>query len=376
MGLYEKAWEASAELKSVASRESFAKWDSAPKQLLDSPDLARKIMGIMLRLTITPEVIQSEVRNYLEDKGVFKNISETFGEYKQHILMALPKAADPQFLDLQNLTSVDQQTIWKYDNREYFQELINLAIQIPFTIEEVDFRAAFATPGAMEAVLAAQREGAIKAFNLQMLNYELDAISRAINTVEMPRQASQDITMTEGVSDYDNITQEAYKELLKIVRALKFNMSHNFSGNYNQAAFPTMQSGEDLIMLIRAPFVNNIGIDLLAPTFNTEYYGFDVETIPVPHFGGLTGFTPAYNAEGQQTEPITDFTQPVDPNEDVVAIITTRRYFVKNTRYPFSITAAPYNARGLYLSSYGNFYGGISCIGYEPFIVIKRPVTP
>lgn len=372
MGVYEQAWKGSAELKSLASEADIARWEAAPKQLLTQPDLAKKILGIMLRLTITPEVIRSRAHNYLEDAGVIKEISEPFGEYKQHILTALPQAADAQFMDIWNKTSVDQQKIWKYEDKEYFQELVNLAIQIPTTISDTEFRQAFTTPGAMESVLSAKREGVVTAFRLNTLYHELDAINKAINDETFPKQANQTVELKTAIPDYDNIPDAAFKEVMKLVRALKFSMTHNFTGEYNQARFPSMAEPDDLIMLIRPQFVNDIGVDLLATTFNRDEYGYDITTVPVPNFGGLTGFTAEYNNEGQQTKSPTTVVDQNDPNADVVAIITTKRYFVKNTVTPFVVESAPYNARGRYVSMYGNYLGGIQAIGYEPFIVIKR----
>lgn len=374
MGVYEQAWAGSAEMRSLASKEQVKFWEDNPKQLLTQPDLAKKIMGIMLRLTITPEVIQSRAHNFLEDAGIIKEISEPIGRYKQHILMSLPQASDPQFLDLQNKTSVDQQKIWLTEDKEYFQNLVNIAIQIPLTITETEYRQAFATAEAMQQVLAAKRNGISTAYRLNMLYNEMDAIHQVLTAPQPALKTSQTITLTSEFTDYE-FTEAAYKEMLKVISAMKFNFTHYFTGKYNQAGFPTMKDSDGLVMLVRPEFKRNIGIDLLYSAFNKDELGADIKMVEVPNFGGLAGFTPTYNDNGQQTTSPAETDTITDPHKDVLAIITTNNYFVKNTISPFAIESAPYNARGKYISMYGNYLGGITAIGYEPFIVIKKKST-
>ncbi len=372
MSIFTQAYQKSAELRTLASKEQLERWEAAPHQLLQNPDLARKILGIMARLTVTPEVIEAKARNYLEEAGVIHEISEPIGAYKQHILMSIPQAADPQFMDIWNKSSVDQQRIWKTEDREYFQDLGGLAIQVPITLSETEFREAFATLSAMENVLSAKRNAVVTAYSLNMLYSELDCVSKAINDTTFPRKPAQDITLSEQV-DLENMSDAAYKELLKVVRAIKFNLTHYFTGEYNAAGYATMHKDDDLIMLVRGEIAKYIGVDLLFSAYNKDELGFDIPLVPVPNFGGLAGFVPTYNAEGQQTKALEDSETITDPNEDVLAVITTKRYFVKNTKNPFVVESAPYNARGKYISMYGNYLGGITGIAYEPFFVIKKP---
>lgn len=385
MGLYEQAWNGSAEFKSLASKEQASYWDEHPGELLDSPDLAKKVFGIMLRLTITPEVVTSKAHNYLEDAGLIKSISEPFGAYKQHILISLPQARDPQFLGLKNGSSVDQQKVYAYDDKEYFQPLVNVAVQIPLTLLETEFRQAFTSEAAMSSVLSAKREGVITSFRLQTLYNEFEAISKAL-TPTMALQTTQTVEMQSEVTEGYDFTDQNYAEFLGIIRALTYNLTHYFTGQYNQANFPSMEnSADDLIMLVRAPItrqlglnnvIGNIPIDLFKDVLKDRNYDWGLPFVEVPNFGGLTGFTPSYNEQtGQQETAPAIGDSHTDPHADVLAIITTNKYFVKNTVIPFSIQSAPYNAAGMYVSQYGNYLGGIQSIGYEPFIVIKKKTS-
>lgn len=390
-------------------------WEMVTRSALT--DVVNEWFGVSLRVVFQMLDV-AEARNPLAEIGLVEVFDMGMGGIAQRMSLDAIKPVSPAYKGLQDYTSVDQQIVRRTPLKERFQEMA-FDFQNFITFQDFQAKQIFISERGLGQVLAGIMEGLQASYTKQEYYNTLECLNAAINSTATPLQDSQVVNLTSWTDA--SPTAAELTELIKIGKNIGRAMERTAStSKYNAAAFDTIARPSDHVMLVRGGILTDIEVlnALNAPGSVT----FPFEVREIENFGGMVPYTinASTGAADAQVQPIydeigvcvayvdatvtvngpaklvngkwvvnvttggatADTNQTVtdkeitwvDPNSDVLAVIAQRGVIFETSQNGYTVTPAPYNARGMYQNYFANRPNtGITYDAYRDLIVIRKP---
>lgn len=316
----------------------------------------------------------ADVKDILEGQGFGESYSTPYGGYTQRIAINSIKPVSPAFKGISDGKSIDPFVVRKGESNERFFTQ-NFDYQSLITMpDEATYKNMFVDENGMSAYFAGMMKALANGYTLQVYNNKLEALNKAINSVNYPLQDTQKfqvaITNMDVSSVFSADEETAYANqfiaFIQLVRNIVDSMVYTpATGAYNAAGFETTQEVSRLKLLIRPTLANAIAS--IMRLNNAEDMSLPIDVVKVPDFGGLEPFadesfeTPVYpvyddlgavigynTVENQKEVTVLPATVHwKDPNENILGIIADKGVVFTSTQNPYLVEPIR-NPRGLY----------------------------
>lgn len=125
-------------------------------------------------------------------------------------------------------------------------------------------------------------------------------ITKKINAVFSGANKDEFLVMVNLLATYDGYVDyevpvisagsaDAAKAFVKTVRKAGMDLTLDSSTEYNKAHVETWSNLEDLVLLVHKDVLTEVDVEVLAKAFNMGKTDIQVEVLPMPHFGTMTG---------------------------------------------------------------------------------------
>lgn len=349
-------------------------------------------------------------------KAIVEEYATEQGGITQRINIHPIKPVSPAYRGLQDGMSVDPYIVRKPKTDERFYRQ-NFDYQSFITLQDINLKQMFLDQSGIFTYV----EGITKSFNeaYYIQKYEMfrNMINLAINSTASPLKDTQvyDGDSNSALADIDSTTpvdaQAAYREFVKILDNLKGFMTGNvMSDALNARSFTHGMNPEDYVLMMRYTTYNLIKSYEGVIGSGTGYIKNVIENLPfkvelVQDFGGIsyrlvsdhstpvlpvynkrTGEELGFNTNGGVYDPLDpsdtnkplaeNLIEPVDPNEEVFAVLAQRGVIFATTQNPYEVRSI-YNPRGLYTNHFASQPNG--AFNYDStydLVVFSKHVTP
>lgn len=126
-------------------------------------------------------------------------------------------------------------------------------------------------------------------------------ITRKINALFSGANKDEFLVMVNLLATYDGYfdyevpviagadAQQTAKTFVKTLRKAVMDLTLDSSTQFNKAGVDTWSNPEDLVLLVHKDVLAEVDVEVLAKAFNIGKTDIQVEIVPMPHFGSLTG---------------------------------------------------------------------------------------
>lgn len=126
-------------------------------------------------------------------------------------------------------------------------------------------------------------------------------ITKKINAVYSGAAKDEWLTMVNLLATYDgyfdvevpaitgDTAAETAKTFVKTLRKMVMDVTLDSSTEYNKAHVETWADKGDLVLLVHKDILAEVDVEVLAKSFNMGKTDIDIEVMPMPHFGSMTG---------------------------------------------------------------------------------------
>ena len=323
------------------------------------PEVTDELYTLLLRVAFRG-IDQTSAKDDLEESGFGETYDVPFGEIIQKMAVYPMKPISPQYRNLRNGQSVDQQKIRMGTIKERFWKQ-NFDYQSCFTIpDDYTRKTIFLSEYGFSEYAASIVNAAQTGWIIQKYENKLEAINNGfLHSKDYPLQESQKYNW---VVAGDTPTVDELANLLLLFANVKEAMKLGPQTDaFNAYKFPCVTKASDLKILMRPGYKNMIQN---IPALNRP--GLELpEIITVNDFGGLehykdakftTKLYPHYDEFGaedgwSESKGGNLYTGEVfvkDPNADVVAIMADKGLLFMGVQSPYTVESAPHNAAGKY----------------------------
>lgn len=331
------------------------------------------------------------IKNALEAGNIGVRFYDEYRGGKQIMFVTGRKNVKPQYLDLQDGDSLDQDEVRKphvYDR--FYVKNFNYSNWV--TIQPIMMKDAFNGPNGygMYDVISWILNELQNEYSKQIYLAEKEVINYAINNnVENDKLQDSQIVEVE-FADIDNPTKDEMTNLINVLKDTKDAITVEDTGAFNALGFEDIQEVENLRFIARPNYVNKIETSLYANAFNKDDLKTGIEMVKINNFGGLVPtkdgtLATKLNIKYDKNDSVIGYTETVggeevdytgtvkwyDPNANVIGIVCDYRFLEIDESNPY-ILRVHQNDRGLYDNYFAHKPGdGIHYRSDRNFVVIK-----
>lgn len=392
--VYELAQEKSATFASHTANITAEQFFASNLGGIDADEMY-KLRNEFLQTLLTfklGEIRGHRTKNSLEAADVGVRYYDEYHGARQVMFVSIKKPVNPQFLNLQDGDSVDQDVVRKpvvYD--KFFCKNLNFTNFISWQgILAKDAFNGAGGYGVTEALGWVLRE-LQDSYTKQMYLAQKEVINYALNTdVEADKLKDAQVVEVE-FTDPDAPTKDELRNLVNVVKDIKDAMTVEDTGAFNALGWEDIQNEEDLRFIVRPSFINKMQTALYADTYNKDDLKMDIKIAKLNNFGGLVPtkdgtLETKLNEQYDKLGAVVGFTETVeseevpyegtvkyyDPNTDVIGIVADKAFLEINESNPF-ITRVHQNDMGLYDNYIVHKVGdGVYYRADHNFVVIKK----
>lgn len=360
-------------------------------------------------------------RNKVDEIGIIERLAMPFAEYIQRNRVKRIKNVNPAWKGLKDGDSVDPYVVRKPEIEQDYYGGKNVAYQTFITMQEWDLKRGWLSENGIGDIVGA----VFNMIDLDRAEFDYaifnEAINGAINSTNHPLQGSQKLEIVAPTATVANFTaatftKEELIDLVSIVRNIGTAIDTSVTvTEFNAAKYPMRIDKSDLVMLVRAGYVDKMERLLLYNEFNPEFLKIPFEMKEVQNFGGLVPFdsdnaelqpvydslgamvgyvkksytnvsaatynetndkyTVKYGAQQGSTADVTPESgvdHYVDPNEKVIAVIAQKGLIFELIQNPFNVRPI-FNPRGEYTNTFFNQLDNYLGVNYtKALITISR----
>lgn len=343
-----------ADMFTAAGYEKIKAWD--PTALSDFFELS---MRVWLDTVTTSHAVDT-----LEANGFGEYKDMPWGGYVQRLATYSVKPISPAYKNLADGAGPDPFVVRKPVTAERFwKQNFDYASLITMP-DDFQYKQIFVASNGMSEYMAGLMEGLQNGYTIQLFENKLEALNAGINSTDTPLLDTQKMSVTLSADPTDDELKNFILAVNNVVEAM--GVGPQVSG-FNAMQYASTQSKERLKLLIRPGMKNLIKVRTLAGAFNPTDLSLDVDTVVVPHFGGLipykeatykTRLYPVYDTLGAvigfaETEGATAVTvkesavQWKDPNAGVVAVLADKGVITTFQQNAYTVESIR-NPRGRY----------------------------
>ena len=343
-----------AELFTAAGYEKLKKYDA---------DALSDFFSLSMRVWLDT-VTTSHAVDTLESQGFGEYKAMPWGGYVQRLATYSVKPISPAYKDLKNGAGPDPFVVRKPESSERFwKQNFDYASLITMP-DDFQYKQIFVADNGMSEYMAGLMEGLQNGYTIQMYENKLEALNAGLNSTDTPLLATQKMTVTLSSDPTDEELRNFILAVNNVVEAMT--LGPQVSG-FNAMSYGSTQDKSRLKLLVRPGLKNTIKVRTMAGAFNPSNLALDVDTVVVPHFGGLvpykdakyaTRLYPVYDTLGAvvgfaETEGATAATVQEsavywkDPNAGIVAVLADRGIITSFQQNGYTVESIR-NPRGRY----------------------------
>lgn len=350
-----------------------------------------EFIGLSLRVAFAG-VDVSQVRDPFTEGDLGIQYNEVMGAILQKVSVNPIKENSPLFMNLKSGQGIDMERVSKPDvQSRYFEQNDNF--QASITVQDNGFlQQVFLNPNGISELISGIMQQLNNSYAIHKVTLKLEALNNFVNSAKFPLKPTQIVDLS--LSDTPT-NDELVNAILAIRKTITLMSSSIRTGIFNGYGFQSTQKKEDLRLLVRQGYKDDIAVKTMTGAFNPEQLSLGIPIIELPNFGGIeyykekelkTKLVEKYDDDGKMLgyfDPSASKTIikredafEKDPNKDTYAILVDKHALVMNDQMPLTITPAPYNPAGMYTTYWINKPNGtVRFDSLRNLVVFKTPLA-